>query len=235
MAWWRIEMLMQGWSSSERSSPHSAPTPPSSPPTCHHRHPLRAARPSSQQKQSPPHTTQCHPLCQSPSPSIIPGLLLACQADGIKTPRRGGTQPPLAPRLDPSPVPRITHAAGVRRTNERTIRARVHPLSRERGDERDSSAARCSCLGQRVWKLDSAPLRLVYLDVMDHVAHYRVGRDGLARLGFGWGGGMPSREPFRRGTMGVSVPLDTLRAVVSGAAAICARGLQTPRYQRTEL
>lgn len=235
MAWCRTEMLMQGWSSSERSSPHSAPTPPSSPPTCHHRHPLRAVRPSSQQRQSPPHTTQCHPLCQSPSPSIIPGLLLACQADGIKTPRRGGTQPPLAPRLDPSPVPRITHAAGVRRTNERTIRARVHPLSRERGDERDSSAARWSCLGQRVWKLDSAPLRLVYLDVMDHVAHCRVGRDGLARLGFGWGGGMPSREPFRRGTMGVSVPLDTLRAVVSGAAAICARGLQTPRYQRTEL
>lgn len=151
------------------------------------------------------------------------------------TTTRRNTAPPFAPRLDPSPVPRITHAAGVRRTNERTIRARVHPLSRERGDERDSSAARWSCLGHRVWKLDSAPLRLVYLDVMDHVAHCRVGRDGLARLGFGWGGGMPSREPFRRGMMGVSVPLDTLRAVVSGAAAICARGLQTPRYQRTEL
>lgn len=113
MAWWRTEMLMHGWSSSERSSPHSAPTPPSSPPTCHHRHPLLAARPSSQQRQSPPHTTQCYPLCQSPSPSIIPGLLLACQADGIKTPRRGGTQPPLCPSAGSQSSP--THHARSRR------------------------------------------------------------------------------------------------------------------------
>lgn len=107
--WYRVvanrEMLMQGWSSSERSSPHSAPTPPPPP-----LRPITTAIPSSQQ--DPPRsrgTSSHHHIPHSAIPFAIPFPLpsspdfyslvkrMESRHHDTTTQRNTAPPPPLAP------------------------------------------------------------------------------------------------------------------------------------------